>query len=91
MKNLAKRSVDSLGRFVIPKDMREVLNIDTDTMLEMFIEDERIIIQRYRESCSLCGAGAQVLQPFYRYKDWLICRQCAVKIKALAEGGESCL
>lgn len=40
------RQIDSLGRIVIPKDVRKVLNIKKNDFLEMYIEGKSIIIKR---------------------------------------------
>lgn len=41
------RRIDELGRIVIPKEIRRTLNIREDEPLEIFIEDKKIILQKY--------------------------------------------
>lgn len=41
------RRVDELGRVVIPKEIRRTMNIREGEPLEMFIEDKKIIFQKY--------------------------------------------
>ncbi|MED4760232.1 AbrB/MazE/SpoVT family DNA-binding domain-containing protein [Priestia megaterium] len=43
------RRVDELGRIVIPKELRRILGIeDNKTHLEIFTEEDTIILQKYR-------------------------------------------
>lgn len=39
------RKVDELGRVVIPKGLRTILGIANKDLLEIFVEEERIILQ----------------------------------------------
>ena len=51
------RSVDSLGRFVLPKELRDSFGITTDTPLEIFTDGDTILLRKYRpaDACVLCG------------------------------------
>ncbi len=42
------RSVDNLGRIVIPAELRNVLGIDKQDPLEIFINGDQIILQKYQ-------------------------------------------
>lgn len=41
------RNLDNLGRIVIPKEMRRVLDIEEKDPIEILIEDEKIILRKY--------------------------------------------
>lgn len=49
--------VDPLGRIVIPKELRKVLNIEEADPIEIFIENEYIILKKYspNRACALTG------------------------------------
>lgn len=51
------RSVDSLGRFVLPKELRDSFGITTDTPIEIFTDGNTILLRKYRADgcCDLCG------------------------------------
>ncbi|MGX1195759.1 AbrB/MazE/SpoVT family DNA-binding domain-containing protein [Metabacillus sp. SLBN-84] len=51
------RKVDELGRIVIPMELRRSLDIQARDPLEMFVEDERIILQKYtiEKACFITG------------------------------------
>ena len=41
------RKVDELGRVVIPIELRRSLGIDLKDALEIFVEEDRIVLQKY--------------------------------------------
>ena len=49
------RSVDELGRIVLPKSMRQHLEINERDQLEIFVEGNRIVLQKYEPACIFCG------------------------------------
>ena len=46
------RRVDSLGRFVLPKELRRQLQIDCNDYLQIYTEGTKIIIQKAQSSCA---------------------------------------
>jgi len=42
------RKVDELGRVVIPKELRKTLGIDKQDPVEIFINGDQIILQKYQ-------------------------------------------
>lgn len=51
------RKVDELGRIVLPKELRKTLGIAEKDPLEIFVEDEKIILQKYKsyDACAITG------------------------------------
>ncbi|MED1904135.1 AbrB/MazE/SpoVT family DNA-binding domain-containing protein [Bacillus thuringiensis] len=51
------RRVDELGRIVIPKELRRTLGIVEKDPIEIFVEDEKIILQKYKsyDACAITG------------------------------------
>lgn len=51
------RKVDELGRVVIPIELRRTLSIAEKDALEIYVDDERIILQKYKPSmtCQVTG------------------------------------
>ena len=54
------RRTDSLGRVVLPKELRRTFGITTDTPLEIMTEGDAILLRKYRpaDACILCGQVA---------------------------------
>lgn len=44
------RQIDDLGRIVIPKEIRTTYDIKPEDFLEIFTEDDRIILRKYQPS-----------------------------------------
>ncbi|EKN36639.1 transcriptional regulator AbrB [Clostridium botulinum CFSAN001627] len=56
------RKIDSLGRIVLPKELRKALNIkDNETPLEIYTEGEEIILKKYEPACIFCGEAKEVI------------------------------
>ena len=50
------RKVDSLGRIVIPKELRTTMNIvEDETVLEISSDGEKIVLSKYVHGCHCCG------------------------------------
>ncbi|GAB6743949.1 MULTISPECIES: AbrB/MazE/SpoVT family DNA-binding domain-containing protein [Bacillus] len=51
------RKIDELGRIVIPKELRKTLNIDTKDPIEIFTEEDSIILRKYESNmtCMITG------------------------------------
>ncbi|WP_025117917.1 AbrB/MazE/SpoVT family DNA-binding domain-containing protein [Bacillus sp. H1m] len=51
------RKVDELRRVVIPKELRDTLGIGINSPLEIFVDNENIILKRYSpyNACQITG------------------------------------
>lgn len=74
------RNVDELGRFVIPRELRKIFNISPGDPMEVFTDDEMIILKKYVSSsaCILCGEITDT-----EFKGKSICPGCIKELKAL--------
>ena len=66
------RRIDSVGRFVLPIELRRTLEIADNDSLEIFIEDNTIILKKYHPACIFCGNARDVST----YKGKNICPAC---------------
>ena len=66
------RRIDSVGRFVLPIELRRTLDIADSDSLEIFIEDNTIILKKYQPACVFCGNARHVQV----YKQKNICADC---------------
>lgn len=73
------RKVDELGRIVIPKELRTTLYIDSKDPLEIFTEDDTIILRKYQPSCIFCGQSKNMTH----YNSKNICKICVDDIKLI--------
>ena len=67
------RPVDQLGRVVLPKELRKVLDLETGTPMEIYTDKDTIILKKYKRGCTLCG---DVQEDMTNYKGNAICECC---------------
>lgn len=71
------RTVDSVGRFVIPMELRRKMGIiDAEDALEVFVDDDKIILRKYSPSCIFCKSLDNIVE-HYGQK---VCKECAQKL-----------
>lgn len=74
------RKVDQLGRVVIPKELRKVLNIeDNKDLLEIYVEGDKIILKKFSAGCAFCGKEGDLCI----FKDKVICTDCIAELKGM--------
>lgn len=66
------RKMDELGRIVIPKEIRDKYKIEEGTEIEIFVEDDKIILQKYKDTfCPKCFTRCDHVDSY--------CRNCGLK------------
>ena len=73
------RSVDELGRLVLPKSIRMSLDINDKDELEVFVEGNRIILQKREVGCIFCNHAENLL--IFNGKH--VCARCQNALKDL--------
>ena len=73
------RKVDELGRIVLPIELRRTLDIEINDPLEIFVNDDCIILKKYTPACIFCGSAKDVK----RIKEKNICADCIEELKKL--------
>lgn len=80
------RQVDGLGRIVIPIELRRNLDIEEKKdSLEIYVEDDHIILKKYSPACAFCKSATDVIQ----FKGKNICRKCIEELSADNDGKTS--
>ena len=75
------RKVDELGRVVIPIELRRTLGIDEKDALEIYTDNEKIVLKKYEPACIFCQSANNV----QTYKGKLVCSDCVKKMVANME------
>ena len=70
------RKVDELGRIVLPIELRRTLDIAERDELEIFMENDRIVLQKFEPACLFCGSSRALIT--YRGKN--VCQSCVNKM-----------
>lgn len=71
------RPVDDLGRIVIPKELRDSLDIRATDRMEFWMTDEGMVLRKAEERCAVCGG---VHGDMLAVDGMKFCRVCARKI-----------
>ena len=68
------RRVDELGRIVIPIELRRTLDIAEKDALEIYVDQDRIVLRKYEPACAcvFCGNAGDVVN----HKGKNICHEC---------------
>jgi transcriptional pleiotropic regulator of transition state genes len=72
------RRMDSLGRVVIPMEIRKVLDISTNDAIEIELINSSVVLKKYNENrCMFCSSDKDTMI----FKDKNICRDCIHELK----------
>jgi len=72
------RKVDELGRVVLPVEMRKALGIEERNGLDIFVEGDKIILQKNEPDCIVCRS----MNNMKKYNDKDVCGMCYDKLSA---------
>ena len=73
------RKIDELGRIVMPAEIRQTLGLQVRDAMEIFIDGDRVILQKYQPSCIFCANADDLVY----YEGKRICPECLSKLKNL--------
>lgn len=74
------RPLDSVGRIVLPMEIRKKLGItEKNDALEIYTEGDKIILKKYAPNCVFCGSSKDILQ----FKGKNICRKCKDEMESV--------
>ena len=66
------RKVDELGRIVLPIELRRTLDIAERDELEIYLDDDKVILKKYEPSCIFCGSSCGLVS----YHGRNVCLEC---------------
>ena len=70
------RRVDSLGRVVLPADLRHALGIHEGDVMDVVVEDGHLVLSRHEAMCIFCSSREQLTEHAGKYA-------CAACVNAL--------
>ena len=73
------RRVDSLGRVVLPADLRHALGIREGDVMDVAVEDGHLVLRRHEPMCTFCSARDDLIEHAGKYA-------CGPCVSALAAG-----
>lgn len=72
------RKLDELGRIVLPIELRRTLNIEDRAPLEIFVENNAVVLRKYEPACIFCGSSQEITD----YHGYGICKACLRELSA---------
>ena len=73
------RKVDDLGRIVLPIELRRTLDIAERDELEIYMENDQVILRKYEPTCLFCASDRKLIT----YNGKNVCRDCVRKMMEL--------
>lgn len=74
------RKVDELGRFTLPMELRRNLHIEVGDPLEVFVDEDSIILKKYVASDIFTGATEDLIE----FEGKKVSRQTIIKLAETA-------
>lgn len=71
------RKIDPLGRVVLPIELRRTLGISERDPLEIYIDQDTVILKKYEPACIFCNSADDVKV----YKEKNICAACMEEMR----------
>lgn len=56
------RRLDELGRITLPMELRKILHLEERDSLQIFVEDDRIILQKYTPADIFTGETEDLIE-----------------------------
>lgn len=72
------RQLDTLGRIVIPVELRRTMDLSLKDTLEIFVDGDQIVLKKYHPTCVFCNDARDVIS----YKGKLVCRRCLAELRS---------
>lgn len=73
------RKVDELGRIVLPIELRRTLDIAVKDELEIYLDDDKVILKKYEPSCIFCSSSRNLVS----FRDRNVCSECIKQMNTL--------
>lgn len=70
------RKIDELGRVVLPIELRRTLDIAEKDAVEIYVEQDCIILKKYKTTCAFCSNSDNLIS----FKGKYICADCIAQL-----------
>ena len=62
---------------MLPKELRTILNINERDSIEIFTDNDKIILQKYQPACVFCNNANDIIY----FNGKRVCAECIEKLK----------
>ncbi len=73
------RKVDELGRIVLPVEIRRRLDIGERDELEVYLDDDKVVLKKYEPSCVFCASTCSLVN----YHGRNVCMECIHRLNEI--------
>lgn len=70
--------IDSLGRVVIPKAVRQMYHLEKEDAIEIIAKDNGLFIRKYQPTCIFCEETDNLVM----FNGQTVCEECIKKMHA---------
>ena len=74
MKVVETRKIDSLGRVVLPIELRKEFGIDKNSDIDICVDGSQIILKKSESSCKICRSTMELKE--VKAKNVFVCAGC---------------
>jgi transcriptional pleiotropic regulator of transition state genes len=67
------RRIDQLGRVVVPAELRKILGIRKGDLLDIHVEEGRLVLLKIEPECVICARPDNLLTLHEKH----VCKECA--------------
>lgn len=71
------RQLDSLGRIVLPIELRRSLGIGTKDYMEIYVNGDEIVLKKHMSRCVFCNTDGELRA----FKGKLVCPACLKELQ----------
>ncbi|MDP4132705.1 MAG: AbrB/MazE/SpoVT family DNA-binding domain-containing protein [Bacillota bacterium] len=73
------REIDSLGRIVLPKSIRNIFDMKPKDSVEIYTEGSMVILKKYAPFCVFCEGSDDIV--YYKGKN--VCKKCVQELTSI--------
>lgn len=74
------RQLDTLGRIVLPIELRRTMDINARDLVEIYVEDNMIILKKHQPFCLFCHTTNNLRT----YMDKQVCDKCCSSLRNIS-------
>jgi transcriptional pleiotropic regulator of transition state genes len=72
------RKIDSLGRVVLPAEIRRVFGLREGDLVDISVDGHSIVLAKVEQRCVFCGDATALIE----YSGKLVCQSCRIALTA---------
>lgn len=76
------RGLDNMGRVVIPKEIRKLLDMtEGKDNFEIYMQDDCIVLKKHKPGCVFCGFNEDCIE----FENHTVCKNCVEKMQIIKQ------